>query len=85
MLDPVSALGFAAGILTTIAFVPQLVKAIKSRSTKDLSLPMLLIFTAGVLLWLLYGVAISSLPVITANGVTLLLAGWILVLKLRLG
>lgn len=85
MLDPVSALGFAAGILTTIAFAPQLVKAITSRSTKDLSLPMFLIFTAGVLLWLLYGVAIGSLPVIAANGVTLVLAGWILVLKLRFG
>ncbi len=85
MLDPVSALGFAAGILTTIAFVPQLVKARKSRSTRDLSLPMFLIFTTGVLLWLLYGVVIRSLPVITANGATLVLAGWILVLKLRLG
>jgi MtN3 and saliva related transmembrane protein len=85
MLDPVSTLGFVAGILTTIAFVPQLVKARKSRSTKDLSLPMFLMLTTGVLFWLLYGVAIRSLPVITANGVTLVLAAWILVLKLRLG
>jgi len=85
MVDPVTALGFAAGMLTTIAFVPQLIKAKKSRSTKDLSLPMFSIFTAGVALWLLYGMAIHSVPVIAANGVTLVLAGWILVLKLRLG
>ncbi|HET8760983.1 MAG TPA: SemiSWEET transporter [Nitrospiria bacterium] len=85
MFDPVSALGFVAGMFTTVAFIPQLVKARRSQSTKDLSLPMFLIFAAGVLLWLVYGIAIRSMPVIVANGVTLVLAGWILLLKIRLG
>jgi len=85
MFDSVTALGFLAGFLTTVAFIPQLTRAIRSRSTKDLSLPMFLIFTAGVLLWLMYGMAIRSVPVIAANGVTLVLAGAILVLKIRHG
>jgi MtN3 and saliva related transmembrane protein len=85
MSDPVTALGFMAGLFTTVAFIPQLVRASRSRSTKDLSLPMFLIFTTGVLLWLIYGVAIRSAPVIAANGATLVLAGAILVLKIRHG
>jgi MtN3 and saliva related transmembrane protein len=85
MSDPVTALGFLAGVFTTAAFVPQLVRASRSRSTKDLSLPMFLIFTTGVLLWLLYGIAIRSAPVVAANGVTLVLAGAILALKIRYG
>jgi MtN3 and saliva related transmembrane protein len=85
MLDPVTALGFLAGFLTTVAFIPQLIRARRSRSTKDLSLPMFVSFTTGVLLWLMYGMAIHSLPVIAANGVTLVLAAAILVLKIRHG
>lgn len=85
MLDPVTALGFLAGLLTTVAFIPQLIRARRSQSTKDLSLPMFVSFTVGVLFWLMYGIAIHSLPVIAANGVTLVLAAAILVLKIRHG
>ena len=85
MLDPVTALGFLAGFLTTVAFIPQLIRARRLRSTKDLSLLMFVSFTTGVLLWLIYGIAIHSLPVIAANGVTLVLAAAILVLKIRHG
>jgi MtN3 and saliva related transmembrane protein len=85
MRDPVTALGYLAGVFTTAAFIPQLVRARRSRSTKDLSLPMFLIFTTGVVLWLVYGIAIRSAPVIAANGVTLVLAGAILALKIRHG
>lgn len=74
-----------AGLLTTLAFIPQLTQAWKSKSTKDVSLGMFLIFTTGVLLWLIYGIEIRSLPVIAANGVTLVLAGSILMLKIRYG
>ena len=74
-----------AGLLTTLAFIPQLTQAWKSKSTKDVSLGMFLIFTTGVLLWLIYGIEIRSLPVIAANGVTLVLAGAILMLKIRYG
>ena len=78
-------LGLTAGTLTTVAFIPQLVKAWKSRSTGDLSWGMVLTFTIGVLLWLIYGLWIDSLPVILANGVTLLFQGGIISLKIKHG
>ncbi len=76
-------LGFSAAVLTTTAFVPQVVKVVKTKSTKDISLLMYLLFTAGVALWLIYGFAISSLPVIVANAITLLLSIVIIVYKLK--
>ena len=78
-------LGFAAAALTTGAFVPQAVKTIKSRNTSDLSLAMYVIFTIGIVLWLLYGLRIGSWPMICANTVSLGLAATILGLKLRYG
>lgn len=75
-------IGILAGSCTTLAFLPQAIKAWRSRSTRDLSLSMFLIFVAGVLLWLTYGLMIGDLPVILANGMTLLLAGSILLCKL---
>ncbi len=80
MLD---ALGLLAGILTTTAFVPQVYKTWKTRSAKDLSLSMFLIFVLGVLLWLLYGLLKQDLPVIAANSATLILAVTLLVFKLK--
>jgi len=76
-------LGLAAGTLTTIAFVPQVVKLWRSRSTRDISLGMFVTFSIGVALWLLYGLAIHAWPIVLANAVTLLLALTILILKLR--
>jgi MtN3 and saliva related transmembrane protein len=78
-------LGFAAATLTTGAFVPQAVKTIKSRNTSDISLAMYVIFTIGIVLWLLYGLRIGSVPMICANTVSLGLAATILGLKLRYG
>ena len=77
------ALGIAAGTLTTIAFLPQVIKAWRSRSTRDVSLAMFLTLCAGIVLWLIYGILVEDIPIILANGVTLCLAGTILVLKLR--
>jgi MtN3 and saliva related transmembrane protein len=76
-------IGLLAGGCTTVAFVPQVIKTWRSRSARDLSLGMFLIFTTGVGLWLLYGFLIRDIPVIAANVITLLLAGWLLVMKLR--
>lgn len=75
--------GGLAGILTTIAFIPQVIKTWRSGSAEDISLFMFILFSTGVLLWLIYGVAIDSVPVIAANGVTLLLALSVLILKVR--
>lgn len=84
-MDGVMMLGLAAGMLTTAAFVPQLVKAWRSKSTGDLSWGMLITFSTGVLLWLIYGVWIDSLPVILANAITLLLQAGIVSLKIKHG
>jgi MtN3 and saliva related transmembrane protein len=78
-------IGAIAGTLSTIAFVPQAWRIWRTRSARDLSLPMYLIFTAGVALWLLYGVVLGALPIIVCNGVTLLLAGTVLAMKLKFG
>ena len=84
-IDLTMIMGLLAGTMTTIAFLPQLIQTWKTRSAKDVSLGMFLIFTTGVLLWVIYGLMIQSLPIIAANTVTLVLAGTILVLKLRYG
>jgi MtN3 and saliva related transmembrane protein len=57
----------------------------RTRSTRDLSLPMFSVMTTGVFLWLVYGLAIADVPLIAANGVTFLLSGTILYFKLRYG
>lgn len=75
-------LGYIAAFCTTVAFVPQAWRVHRTRSTGDLSLGMFLLFTTGVALWLAYGVLIGSTPVVIANILTLLLAGYILVMKL---
>lgn len=82
-MEPVTLLGLAAGSLTTVAFVPQVVKIWRTRSADDISTVMFLLFSTGVLLWLIYGIAIGSLPVIVSNAITLLLAVVIVLLKLR--
>ena len=78
-------LGLAAGTLTTVAFIPQLAKAWRSKSTGDLSWAMVITFSTGVLLWLIYGIWIDSLPVILANAVTLVLQAGIVSLKIKYG
>ena len=76
-------IGFFAAFCTTFAFLPQAIKVYKSKSTKDISLYMFLIFTIGVLSWLIYGLIINDLPIILANAVTLVLSFFILIYKLR--
>ena len=85
MIGMTDAIGFLAGALTTFAFVPQALKIYTSKSGKDVSARMLLIFSAGVILWLIYGIMIESLPMILANIVTLILSGAIIALKARYG
>ena len=75
-------LGLIAGLFTTIAFVPQVVKIWKSKHAQDVSLAMFAIFSTGVALWIVYGFIIGSLPVILANSVTFALALAVLILKL---
>ncbi|HEY1527835.1 MAG TPA: SemiSWEET transporter [Candidatus Angelobacter sp.] len=76
-------LGFIAGMLTTISFIPQVLHALRSKRCDDLSWAMLLTFSAGVVLWLLYGIRLRAMPIIVANAVTLALLLIIMALKAR--
>ena len=78
-------IGSIAATLTTTAFIPQAWQVWRTRHTKDISLGMYAIFTCGVALWAIYGMMIGSWPVIIANCITLLLAGAVLVMKIRFG
>jgi len=76
-------IGYGAATMTTVSFLPQLIRVIKLLSARDISLGMFLIFTFGTAGWLVYGVLSHSKPVWIANGITLVLSGSILALKLR--
>ena len=76
-------IGFFAAFCTTFAFLPQAAKVWKTKSTKDISLYMFVIFTFGVFSWLIYGMIISDMPIILANAVTLVLSIFILVYKIK--
>ena len=78
-------LGYIAATLTTVTFVPQVIRTLRTRDTRSLSLGMYGIFTVGVGFWLAYGLVLGSWPMVLANAVTLTLAALILVLKLRHG
>ena len=77
--------GYAAAALTSASFIPQAVMTIRTRDTRGISRAMYIIFTVGVALWLVYGIALNSWPMILANVTTLILAATVLVLKLRFG
>jgi len=76
-------LGFAAGIITTLALLPQALKIVATRQTRDISLVWALSMNIGIVLWLLYGLSKNDLPMIGANSVSLALLFIILLFKLR--
>jgi MtN3 and saliva related transmembrane protein len=81
----IEAVGLIAGAMTTLSFLPQVLKAWKSKETKDLSLIMYLVLCTGVFMWLVYGLLIDSPSIIIANAVTFVLVLAVLVMKLRFG
>ena len=78
-------LGFAAAVLTTLCWLPQAARVIRTRDTHAISLWTQAMFAAGILLWLVYGLALMSWPLIAANSLTLVLTCVILAMKLRHG
>ncbi len=82
-MGEIEILGFVAAFFTTVSFVPQAIKVIKTRDTHSLSLAMYSIFTVGVALWLVYGVYRNDIAIVLANAITLSLALTILVTKVR--
>lgn len=81
----IDAIGTLAAVIGTICWLPQSLKTIRSRETKDLSLASNLLLFSAVTLWFLYGLAIASWPLVAANTVSMLLVGTIVILKLRYG
>jgi MtN3 and saliva related transmembrane protein len=75
-------LGYIAAVLTTVAFVPQVVLVYRTKDTDSISLLMFLIFNCGLVCWGIYGLILNQLPIILANGVTLILALYILYMKM---
>ncbi|SFF65568.1 MtN3 and saliva related transmembrane protein [Fontimonas thermophila] len=78
-------MGLLAGCLTTGAFAPQAIQILRTRRVQDISLAMYVLFSTGVALWIAYGLAIRSLSLVLFNGITLLLSGSVLVLKIKYG
>ena len=78
-------IGSIAAALTTVSFIPQVWRILHTHHTRDISLGMYAIFTAGVAMWLAYGILLGSWPIVVANGITLLLAGTVLAMKIRFG
>ena len=83
MENIIDIIGYFAAILTTLSFLPQAIKTIKTKDTSVISLIMYSIFTIGVLGWLIYGFIKNDIPIFIANLVTLSLAGVILSLKIK--
>ena len=78
-------IGLLAATCTTLSFLPQVIKIVKTKKTSDISLSMYVILTTGILLWALYGLLIMDLPVLLANSVTFILALIVLILKIKHG
>lgn len=84
-MDSITILGIAAGTLTTASFLPQVIKAYRSKHTKDVSLFMFILLLVGLCLWLAYGFIRSDLPIILANTVSLVFVSAMLALKAKHG
>ncbi|MDR1695360.1 MAG: SemiSWEET transporter [Endomicrobium sp.] len=79
----IKVLGYLAGFFTTIAFVPQVYRTLKTKSAKDISVHMFAIFTAGVFLWIIYGIMLNELPLIISNCIILALSLTQVILKIK--
>ena len=78
-------LGYLAAVLTTFAYLPQAIKAFRTKSTKNMSLSMWTLMFAGISCWLVYGIRLGAGPLIVANGISFVLVGATLLLKIRNG
>ncbi|MDP1853190.1 MAG: SemiSWEET transporter [Candidatus Omnitrophota bacterium] len=84
-MDYVTFIGLTAGALTTIAFLPQVIKVRRRKQTRDLSLPMYIVLSLGIGLWIIYGVFLNSPPIIIANSITVIFSIYILIMKIKHG
>lgn len=82
-MELITVLGLVAATCTTFSFLPQALKTIQTKQTKDLSLGMYIVLTTGVILWFVYGIFIKDLPIILANGISLIFTATILFLIIK--
>lgn len=81
----IAIIGLIAGTCTTISFLPQVIKIIKTKETKGISLTMYIVLAIGILLWVIYGILIEALPVILSNSISFILINIVLILKIKYG
>ncbi|MFQ5353324.1 MAG: SemiSWEET transporter [Thermodesulfobacteriota bacterium] len=84
-MSTVTIIGLVAAVCTTFSFIPQALKIMKLKETRDLSLLMCISLEAGIFLWLIYGLLLGNLPIVLANSITLIFTTIVLVLKLKYG
>lgn len=82
-MDTSMVLGYAAAFFSTVSFVPQVIKTLRTKDTSGISLLMYSVFTTGVALWLIFGIMTENMPVTIANVIVLILASMVLVMKIR--
>jgi len=84
-MDYITIIGLTAGALTTTAFFPQVLQIHRTKQTKDLSLPMFIILTIGIFLWLIYGILSKILPVVMSNTIAFVFSSYIVIMKVKYG
>lgn len=84
-MEWITIIGLFAAVTTTTSLFPQMVKSWRTKKTTDLSLPMCVLLTAGIMIWLVYGFLISDLPILAANSVSLVAVATTLLLKIKYG
>lgn len=83
-MQNVEYIGLAAGLITTIAFLPQIIQIFRTKSVKDISLMMYVTYSVGLIIWVTYGYIISSYAIMITNSITLMLALITVIMKLKL-
>jgi len=84
-MSVITIIGLVAAAFTTFSFIPQAIKIIKEKEAKNLSLLMCISLETGIFLWFVYGLLIGNLPIVAANGITLIFTTVVLVLKFKFG
>ena len=81
----ITIIGFIAGGLTAISFLPQILQVYRTRQARDLSLPMFTVLTIGIFLWIVYGILSKSLPIVIANSIAFVFCSYIVIMKIKYG
>lgn len=84
-INYIAVIGLTAGTLTILSFLPQVIKTVRTKKTKDISMAMYIVLATGLFIWVIYGVLTKNFPVILANSISFILAMFVLILKIRYG